>query len=258
MTVFVHDGSAPGFLCAAAELLNARLSGGGTAEFAVRGPAAPAGLFEERVAVPRDDGRARRLWERLRAKVGSEAAGTLLEAFLSDLPGADGAAAAMAVRLWREGTRALDDLAEPNAGLLEKASKRACGEAHRFLGLVRFAELSGGAWYARIDPDCDVLPLIAAHFAARFPLMRWIIHDGRRGKAILHECGPAWAPVEGFELSPGGLPYSEDEIRLRGAWRRYFDAVAIEGRANPRLQASFMPKKHWKNLPEMEGATSEP
>lgn len=253
MTVFVHDGTVPGFLCAAAELLNERLSGGSGADSAVRGPAAAAELFEDRRLVPRDEVRARRLWERLSARVGAEAAGLLIEAFLSDLPGADGAAAAMAVRLWREGARALDDLAEPDAALLERASKRARGEAHRFLGLVRFAELRDGAWYARIDPDCDVLPLIADHFADRFPAMRWIIHDGRRGTAVLHEGGPAWAAAEGFELSPGGIPYSETEIGLRGAWRKYFDAVAIANRENPRLQASFLPKKHWKNLPEMEG-----
>ncbi len=254
MTVFLHDGTVPGFLCATAELLNARL-GEAFGSFAVRSAAAGTELFEEAVPVPRDDERARRLWTRLSGRVGAVAAGTLIEAFLSDVPGADGAAAAMAVRLWTEGARALDDLSEPNAADVERASKRTTGEAHRFIGFVRFAELSDGSWYARIAPDCDVLPLIADHFAERFPAMRWAIHDERRGTAVLHEEGPRWIAVEDFTLAQapgGGTPFSENELGLRAAWKRYFESTAIGSRLNPRLQTSFLPKKHRRNLPEME------
>ncbi|MFA6505038.1 MAG: TIGR03915 family putative DNA repair protein [Treponemataceae bacterium] len=271
--VLIHDGSFPGFLCAGAELLNA-ISGTdvkGAASVAasdilVRGRAVGIDLFEDAEPVPRDDCRARKLWDRLVKRVGKEASFSVMEAFLSDVPGADQAAARMMIRLWREGAKALDDLSDPNAALVEKASCRTTKESHRFLGLVRFSELSDGSWYSRIDPDCDILSLIAEHFALRFPSMRWAIHDGRRGTAILHESGRQWLKVEDFRVNfaepaiadgpeaaqPGsGLPLSESELLLRRAWKRYFTVIAIQSRTNPRLQASFMPKKHWKNITEM-------
>jgi len=251
--ILIHDGSFPGFLCAAAEALNARLLSPSEPVLRVRGPVSVAELFEERERVSRDDGRARALWRRLSAKAGEDAMAKTLEAFCSDLPGADEAAAAMIVRLWFEGAGALDDLASEEARLLEKGAYRAAHEAHRFMGLVRFAELSDGSWYARIAPDCDVLALIADHFAARYPAMRWAIHDGRRGTAILHEPDRGWTAVTGFRVAAGGeLPFSNAEKAMREAWRTYFEAVAIKERTNPALQSSFLPKKHWGNLPEME------
>ena len=48
------------------------------------------------------------------------------------------------------------------------------------------------------------------------------------------------------------LRLSERERSVRAAWRRYFGAVSIKERENPRLQAAHMPKKYWKYLPEME------
>lgn len=253
--VLVHDGSFPGFLCAVAEALNARILRPDAPSPRVKGPAALADLFENRERIPRVDDRARALWSRLTARVGEEPMVAVLHAFCSDLGGADEAAAALVARLWFEGSRALDDLSSGDARMVEKAANRTIHEAHRFLGLVRFAELKDGSWYARIGPDCDIILLIADHFADRYPTMRWAIHDGRRGTAILHDQGTAWTAVSGFQVASGGeLPFSNAELALQEAWRKYFGAVAVMERANPRLQTSFLPKKHRANLPEFAGS----
>lgn len=271
--VYEYEGGFAGFLCAAAELINASKADGATptrASFSVAAAVGTAGLFEERIGVARDDGRAAALWKRLTAKAGLEAMETIRAAFLSDLAGADGAAARLLARMARRGARALDELGDADAILVEKAAHRSRAEAHLMLGLVRLSELADGSYFASIRPDCDTLPLMGDHFAERFPGMRWAIRDRRRGTAAVHLPGAPWRLVEGFSLggSAGAeasegpsatpysvtpysaTPYSATELELRAAWALYFKSVAIEERANERLQAGHMPKKYWDELPE--------
>lgn len=266
--VYEYEGGFAGFLCAAAELVNASKSGGATiyASLSVAAAGGAGGLFEERIRIARDDGRAAALWKRLSAKAGLQAMETIRAAFLSDLNGADGAAARVLALIARRGARALDGLGDPDANLVEKAAHRARAEAHLMLGLVRFSELADGSYYASIKPDCDILPLLGDHFAERFPDMRWAICDRRRGTAAVYLPGAPWRLVEGFSLS-GALrgeaaegpspPYAANELELRAAWSLYFQSVAIEERANERLQAGHMPKKYWDELPEF-GAVKIP
>lgn len=246
-----YDGSFPGFLCACAEALNApepvpRIVKATVSET----------LFEERCTVKRDDERAAALWTRLTNRAGPEAMRTLLEAFLSDVPEADATAALAMRRVRVEGASALRDLSDPVILSLEKAAHRASMEAHMYCGLVRFSELSDGSWYAPVEPSCDVLALIADHFAARFASMRFAIHDLKRGSAVLHEPGKVWNLVEAFGLDTENgkvdTLLSEYEHGIRRLWKLYFDTIAIESRRNPNLQSSKMPKHFWNLLAEMK------
>ncbi len=245
-----HDGSFPGFLCACAEALNAPDPAPRVVD-----DNAPEGLFESRVRVTRDDARAAALWDRLSRRLGKAAMRTLLEAFLSELPDARASVATAMRRLRDPGAAGLGDLADPVMLAVDKAANRARRESERMAGLVRFAELSDGSWYAPLEPECDVLPLIADHFVARFGPMRFALHDRRRGKAAMHEPGGGWNIVTGFSFDMSGTSdtYSVRERDIQGLWRLYFDAIAIEARKNPRLQASKMPKKYWNLLTEMNG-----
>ncbi|TFG81697.1 MAG: DNA metabolism protein [Spirochaetales bacterium] len=242
-----HDGSFPCFLCATAEALNEVIAGRPSP--VVSGPAIAEELFEQRETVARDDRRAATLWTRLERRAGNEAIRTLLEAFCSDLPGANEAVATAIARIWVEGACVLNDLGSPEILAVEKAAVRTRAEAHLMTGLVRFSGLSDDSWYSSIQPDCDILVLIADHFASRFPGMNWIIHDRGRHTAIIHRPEAGWKVVEGFALE-GKLAWSDDESRLRETWSRYFRSVAIGERTNPRLQVSHMPKKYWGDLPE--------
>jgi probable DNA metabolism protein len=257
--VLEHEGSFAGFLCAVAEYLNAMAAGAAQESLVLRAASHPATLFEERLQVARDDERAERLWTRFRARAGEEAARTLLEAFCSDVEGAGEATALLIARIWRLGPRALDDLGDGAARLVEKAANRARREAHRITGLIRFVELRDGSLFATIDPDCDLLILIGDHFAERFPALRWVIRDERRAEALLHEPGLGWTLVSGLELARDegeGLPVSRSEEAIVALWRRYHATIAIGERRNLRLQSSFMPKKYWKNLPETGASAS--
>jgi probable DNA metabolism protein len=265
-TVIQHDGSFAGFLCALAEGLNMILRNSKAASKTlpamtpemppvIRYATAGTNLFEEPDFVTTDPDRADATWFRLARRLGSTSMQTILAAFCSDLAGADSAAAAVAMRGWKEGSRVLDDLGDPDSCAVEKAAARTRAEAHLMLGAVRFAELADGSWYAPIQPSCDVLMHIGGHFSARYPGMYWAIHDTRRAKAIIHEPGAGWSVADGFSLDDKGDQeslFSADETRVREIWRRYFGAVTIQSRLNPKVQSSHLPKKYWQNLPEMD------
>ncbi|HAE22402.1 MAG TPA: hypothetical protein DCG47_08800 [Spirochaetaceae bacterium] len=255
-SVLEYDGSFPGLLCAVAEALNEEASCGRLP--AVRSEKALCGLFEDRRPVVRDEARAASLWKRLARRAGEEVMFTALDAYSSDREGVDEALVLALSRVWHQGGGALNELGDPSILLVEQAATCTRAEAHLMKGLVRFSELSDGSWYASIRPECSLLHLLGDHFSQRFPDMRWLIHDRRRAKAILHERQRPWTLVEGFELNEPkaedgqALPlYSEQESSLRAAWARYFDSVAIAERTNPRLQANHMPKKYWPDLPEL-------
>ncbi|AJY69558.1 hypothetical protein RW64_08015 [Geobacter sulfurreducens] len=129
---------------------------------------------------------------------------------------------------------------------------RAVGrEAHRYKGLVRFQHLDGDIWYAAIEPEHRILPLVAPHFADRFADQRWIIHDPRRGEAIIFDPSRrTWTDAE-LEVT-GPLPLSDGERLFRDLWQRYFDRLAIEERRNPELQRQHLPLKHRRHLPEFD------
>lgn len=243
-----HDGTFAGFLCACE---SSALRGPPFPE-PVRAGSSP-GLFEERLQAQTDRIEGARLWAGLRAAGGDAGAKAVLCAFLSELPGID-ALAAEAYRRLRDGLSL--DISIPACLEVEKAARRACKEAERFMGLVRFSELADGSFYSRIEPECEVLPLMAAHFAARFSPMRFAIHDTKRDRALLHEPGKRCVAVTGFGLlgradNPDDM-LSADEPEIRRLWRRYFEAIAIRERANPKLQTSKVPKKHRAFLAEFD------
>lgn len=139
------------------------------------------GLFAavESVATSRD--RADELYRLIRRTLPPSAMQTFRYAFQSCEPGRE-------ILLFRYLQLGLATGAQFGAMLAHEAVipvwklARAVGrEAHRYKGLVRFRQVEGDVWYAAIEPDHRILPLIAPHFAARFADQRWIIHDPRRG-----------------------------------------------------------------------------
>lgn len=245
--VFLHDSSWPGFLCAVAEFLNAL-----PAPTRVAGPGFQASLADETVPVFTDGERARRLLARLAARQPPTERSRVLRAieaaFSSDTPGADHAAACMIAKLFKKGPAALDEIGTEEGALFERAVKRLEREAHLFLGHTRFVELADGSWFARIRPDCAVLPFIGEHFAARFADMVWAIRDEGRGSGLTHRPGEGWQYWPVFDdpvqaASGQRLPVSANEEALQAAWTKYHRMIAIRERRNPRLQKSFLPSK---------------
>jgi len=140
-------------------------------------------------------------------------------------------------------------LLDPHVAAAHAISKKVGRELHRLLGLTRFRLLDRGILYAPLEPDNDIIVLLAPHFALRLPRENWVIHDVGRKKAALYN-KEQWIIMD-FHVH-GSLPLAQEEKELQELWKTYFTKIAIEERKNPRLQSSNMPKKYWKYLVEKE------
>ncbi len=152
----------------------------------------------------------------------------------------------------------------------QRIAQKVSFEAHRLTGLVRFSVLvlntslpqsdcenaiiryksgvSDELLYAKIEPDHDVLELMADHFADRFKGNPFLIHDARRKKALYSAAGHWYiAPINEKDLPA----QSQEERFYRLMWKNYFNGISIEARVNPQCQKRMMPVRYWKNLTEM-------
>lgn len=132
---------------------------------------------------------------------------------------------------------------------IQQAEYKVNREVDRMLGLLRFSVTEGNVLYSVIEPDNDILELIAGHFCDRLKNDPFIIHDKARGKALIAYCGRWYISAFGENDIPS---MSEDEEMYRNLWKRYFENIAIKERTNPRCQKNYMPVRYWKHLTEME------
>ena len=146
---------------------------------------------------------------------------------------------------------------------LANAVRTECEHARQFM---RFSRSADGVYRARFEPRANVVPLVMGHFAARFGSQPFLIHDPVHHVAGLWdgrtvelaatggaEARSAYGGKEPIAGAAGLARHAEpgDERTYRALWKRFYDSVAVEERANPELRRHFMPKRFWKNLPEM-------
>ena len=121
-------------------------------------------------------------------------------------------------------------------------------EAHQFCGFVRFTD-TGEALVAKIEPKGQVLPLIAGHFAGRYPGEQFLIFDSTHQMALIHRPGrTAILPVEALEIPPA----TAEEAQYRQLWRAYHKAISIRERENPRAQRGHLPLRYRGQMTEFQ------
>lgn len=134
-------------------------------------------------------------------------------------------------------------------------------ERHRMQAFVRFEHTEQGVYFARIEPDFNVLPIAQAHFADRFADQSWAIYDVRRGYGVFYECDPMINPtgelqlitdVDDAALTAPHTLHSAAEREYQLLWQKYFRHVTIAERRNPKLHVQYLPRRYWKYLTEKQ------
>ena len=132
-----------------------------------------------------------------------------------------------------------------------KLAQRVSRERHRMLGFLRFKKLASNVFYAPMEPDYDVLTLVAPHFTRRLADQSWMIHDMKRGQFALFNTEELIYTDQ--DLPTDQLPVAKEEQFFQDLWKEYFHNVSIEDRKNTKRQQQFLPKKYWKHLTEKQG-----
>lgn len=232
--------------------------------------------------VETEEEKAARVYDAIERKISGYALRMVYRAFLSDAPGKETVILRFVVLGFRTGPSIGSLHAREEVHALEDLARKVGNEKERMLQFVRFEVMEAAAGdladepeivatraagaapaarpgaqilYAKIEPSCDVLALIAHHFAERFRHDPLIIHDLGRSKAVFAYEGDWYiANFDGTHLPDGtAIARSEEERSYQDLWRTYFDHIAIKERTNPRCQKNHMPVRYWKHLTEMNG-----
>ena len=248
---YLHDGSLEGLLCCIFE--------------AYVQHEAPEDIVCEREYQPRfeqssffvqtDYDRALRVRRGIEREAGARAFGAVARAAANDDP-RTGAIVYRFVRYvmdkhsGRDKRRnVLNDLANPVVGDLMSLERRVSNEMEKMRQFVRFSHLENGVWFARCNPNANVVPLVMNHFAARFNIQPFIIYDGGHHVAGVYD-GNGWSLVADDVVNAPSR--TAEDAYIEKLWQRFYDSLSIEARYNPELRRHFIPVRLWQTLPEME------
>lgn len=180
-------------------------------------------------------------------KISSEVLRRIFYCYLSELSNS-GKTILEYIRLgFKIGHKIDEHLANDIVREIDNIYKKVSRERHRMIGLIRFREIENGVLYASIEPDHNIISLVAPHFARRMRGERWIIHDLKRNSAVIYSDGE-WSVTD--LVIDDSIMVKEDEEEYQSLWKIYFSSISIEGKTNPRLQKNHMPKRYWKHLVE--------
>jgi len=186
---------------------------------------------------------AEEMLELFRRRMGSVAIRQMTLCWLSELPGCGSDILSYAALGMQVSRKITGMEAHPAVRTLHAKARRVNNEVHRLMGLLRFRRCPEG-YCAEIEPDHNLLPLLAPQFIPRMGRCRWAIHDAKRGLWAVFDDNRLYYT----EAVPAFAVYCDDPAE--DLWRTYYDTVAIEGRFNPACQKNFMPKRYWKHLVE--------
>lgn len=129
--------------------------------------------------------------------------------------------------------------------------KKVLKEVDKFIGFVRFKEIGTLSYYAAIEPDHNILPLLVDHFQNRFSDQNYIIHDLKREKAIAYN--KEYSVITDLKRDYFyKFKTTSKEKEYDNLWKVFYKATDIEERKNLKLQAQFMPTRYWKHLNEID------
>jgi probable DNA metabolism protein len=137
---------------------------------------------------------------------------------------------------------------------IERLSRKVRREAHRLKGFIRFQRTEADHYLALIAPRYDVLPLVRPHFEARYVDQRWIIYDTRRDYGLSFDGRQTRRlRLKSADIKKCLNDTPSEEKQCQVLWQRYFAAVNIPQRNNPKLHLSQLPRRFWRYLPEKQG-----
>jgi len=245
MITYVYDGSFEGLLTAVYEAYYRRQE----PDSITMSGDLQENLFMEYVFIETNPEKADKVYNSIRQKISFEALQNVFYVYLSEHEEAALWIYKYLQLGWKIGRDVDKALADERVLRIHNLSRKVSWERHRLLGLIRFKKLQDNIYYAQIEPDYNVIGLVAPHFAERLADQNWIIHDVKRGTAAIYNC-LEWIIAE----VNGSVPVTLDkeEPVYQNLWKQYFKSIAIQSKINPRLQRSYMPVRYWKHLIEKQ------
>ncbi len=204
-------------------------------------------LIDEYINITSDTVKAKAVERAIYGKISPESLDNIRCCFFSELPGRE-LAILKYIRLgFKIGGKIDLMLGDQTVLNVLQPARKVRFECHRLLGMLRFELLENNIFYARMQPDHNIITFISPHFRERLADQNWIIHDTQRNLASLYNTKRLLLSYMDLSRIPN---LHADELKFQSLWKNYYKHIAIKSRINPTLQKHFLPKRYWKNLTE--------
>lgn len=215
-------------------------------------------LFSDTETIVTNTEHADRVWKGLKAKLTVIGKNHIYYSFLSELPNVEASLFDYIQQVFKHQKCIEKDYANPTVLKLSKIRKSVGREKHRMEAFVRFKLAKDGVYFANIEPDFDVLPLIIRHFKSRYADQKWLIYDIKRQYGIFYDLHKVetieMVFPEGFDFTKTSTCFfASEEFDFQTLWQDYFKSTNIESRKNTKLHIRHVPKRYWKYLSEKVG-----
>ncbi len=249
MKLVVYDGSFYGLLTAIFEVYEYKL-----AAPSITKVGNSASLFGEEHTVATNVEKANRVLKKLDERFSKNGMNLFYKTFLSELPEIENVLLRYVQYILASKFGVENDYGHPDVLMVQQVSKKVAREKHRMEAFVRFQLTKDGLYYAIIQPDFNVLPLISKHFKNRYADQRWLIYDSRRKHGLYYDLDTVSEVT--IDFNEGGTVqknvYDEKEDLYQDLWKHYFDNVNIKARKNMKLHIQHVPKRYWRYLVEKQ------
>jgi probable DNA metabolism protein len=212
-------------------------------------------LFVDAIEIITDNSKSDRVIKKLNTQLESDGVRSLIYAFLSEKSGIEDVLFnVINYSVENPKVNILKDFANDNVLQIVQLTKSVGREKHRMEAFIRFEQLKDGIYFAKIDPDFDVLTLIIRHFKNRYQDQKWLIYDLRRKYGVYYDLKDI--EIVSMDLDIKSLEdknnsiFSETELNYQKLWWEYFDHTNIKERKNTKLHVQHVPKRYWKYLTE--------
>ncbi|MEY8329282.1 TIGR03915 family putative DNA repair protein [Lachnospiraceae bacterium 48-33] len=217
-------------------------------------------MFAEYITVKTDEEKAEKTVYAIRKKLGEKVWHTTLRAICHFDNNRGTQVFHFLVRGFRMGSKVIDMLYDTYVISVMELSRKTANEAHYFVQFIRFEEMNH-ILYSRIEPKCNVLPLIAEHFSERFPNEDFIIYDVVKKLSVVHKKYEKCFFVRDSEITLSESDNIKNELAEESndygmLWKTYFDSIAIEQRKNRNCQRNMLPLWYRKNMIEFSEENS--
>ncbi len=213
-----------------------------------------AGFFTEEIYVLTDPLRADRVLKKLKEVFTKQALKALLSSFLAELDDIEDCIFNVVKHALNSKKPIHTDYAHPDVLKISQIERKLHREKHRMEAFVRFRLTKDNIYYAEIEPDFNVLPLIEPHFKNRYADQKWLIFDLKRQYGIYYDLKSTayiTLPKKVNYISKQDFDqFEEGEERYQVLWKDYFENVNIKARKNTRLHVRHIPYRYWKYLTE--------
>lgn len=251
MTCLIYDGTFEGFISAVFDVYKMRISEVRIVKYNNE----TSMLFTQNIEVIFEETKFNRVKNKLVEYLGNSGFQSLWKVTLSELPEVEDILLGVIRYAFLKKQNILGDFGNGYVLQLQEILKKIGREKHRMDAFIRFKLANDGIYYATVEPDFDVIPLVCNHFKNRYADQQWVIYDIKRNYGFYYNL----TTVQRVEIQEGAnksnkllleIGWHENEQDFQKLWKNYFNSTTIKSRKNKKLHLQYVPKRYWKYLIE--------